>query len=404
MKSEWSKISLIFLFIVALVGTFLRSANYIPIFLEYANLVHAHSHIAFQGWIYTIMILLLTNIYVDKERIKAGNYSLQFKLTIVVTLGILISFALQGYGLYSIIFSTLFQFLNYWFIYRFIKDTRQLKSAHKNLVSLRIIKVGLVFGILSTLMPYGIGILAAKGHGGTEIYQSFVYTFLHLQYNGWFLFVVLGLFYKFLENNSIPYNQKHATWFFRLFTFAVIPAISLSLIGMSFSDYFKVIAFVTAILLGAAFLFFIKSLPSNLFNLIQAKSKLFRLFLAVFLASFALKMILQCSSVLPLFESFAFFNKPIILAYLHLSLIGSISFLFLAWMFEIQWLSNSKLTTAGGVSFVLGFISTELSLILSGLAWYNNNIILLAGSAAMAIGILLLLISKVNKKVVKMEH
>ncbi len=398
MKKEWSKISLIFLFIVALIGTFLRSANYIPIFLEYANLVHAHSHIAFQGWIYTIMILLLTNIYLDKEQIKAGNYSLQYKLTIVVTIGILISFALQGYGLYSIIFSTLFQFLNYWFIYRFIKDTRRLKSAHKNLVSLRLIKVGLIFGILSTLMPYGIGILAAKGLGGTEIYQSFVYTFLHLQYNGWFLFVVLGLFYKFLENNSIPYNQKYATWFYRLFTFAVLPAISLSLIGMSFSSYIKIIAYVTAVTLGAAFLFFIKSLPRNLFTLLQTKSKLFQLFLTVFLASFALKMILQCSSVLPLFESFAFYNKPIILAYLHLSLIGSISFLFLAWLFEMQWLSNTKLATTGGVLFVLGFVSTELSLIFSGLAWYNNNVILLVGSAAMTIGILLLLASKVNKK------
>ena len=118
MKKEWSKISLIFFLVVALIGTLLRSIFFIPIPLGYRNLVHAHSHVAFQGWIYTIIILLLTNLYLKKNQIQKGRYPLQFKLTVFVLTGTLITFSLQGYGLYSILFSTLFQLLNYWFIYR----------------------------------------------------------------------------------------------------------------------------------------------------------------------------------------------------------------------------------------------------------------------------------------------
>ncbi len=55
MKSECSRISLLFFFLVGLAGTVLRSTAFIEIPLDYMNLVHAHSHVAFQGWIYTIM-------------------------------------------------------------------------------------------------------------------------------------------------------------------------------------------------------------------------------------------------------------------------------------------------------------------------------------------------------------
>lgn len=65
---KWSKVSLFFLFSVACIGTLLRSFSYVDIFFEYQNLVHAHSHIAFQGWAYTIMFLLLINLFIDEDK------------------------------------------------------------------------------------------------------------------------------------------------------------------------------------------------------------------------------------------------------------------------------------------------------------------------------------------------
>ena len=113
MKSAWYKISLTYLFFAATIGTLLRSIAYVPLPLEYGHLVHAHSHVAFQGWIYTLLFLLLTHFFIDQKQVLQRRYSLQFKLTAFIILGVLLSFSLQGYALYSIIFSTLFQLLNY---------------------------------------------------------------------------------------------------------------------------------------------------------------------------------------------------------------------------------------------------------------------------------------------------
>lgn len=394
MNKNWSKISLAFLFVVALIGTFLRTPYVADIPLKYTNLVHAHSHTAFQGWIYLIMFLLLTSTFITKEQISKGRYHLQFRLTVLIVLGVLVSFSMQGYGLYSIIFSTLFQVLNYWFIYRFLKDSGPVKSGSVSFIPLRFIKTGLLLGVLSTIMPFGIGFLSAKGKNGTELYDAFVYMFMHLQYNGWFLFVALGLFYKFLEKNNIAFIVIQANRFYVLFTIAVIPAIALSLLGMSFSEYFILPAYFSAILQGLGILFFLFSLPRKTAGLLRYKFLWLRLYLLVFFVSFLLKNILQSLSVFPVFQSYAFNNRLIIIAYLHLTLIGAISFLFFALMIEGRWLTMNVLTLTGSSFLLLGFVSTELILTLGGFGFWYNHQILLAGSILMVLGILLLLVNR----------
>lgn len=394
MNKNLSKISLAFLFVVAIIGTFLRSPYVPAVPLKYTNLVHAHSHTAFQGWIYLIMFLLLTSLFITKEQTRKGHYPFQFKLTVLIVLGVLVSFSLQGYALYSIIFSTLFQVLNYWFIYRFLKDTGPVKSGSVNFIPLQFIKTGLWLGVLSTIMPFGIGFLSAKGQSGTELYNAFVYTFMHLQYNGWFLFVALGLFYKFLEKNDIDYNTIQARWFYRLFTISIIPAIALSLLGMSFSKYFILPAYFSAILQVLGLFFYLLSLPRKTAGLLKLKSGWLRLYLLIFLLSFFLKNILQSLSVFPAFQLYAFSNKLIILAYLHLTLIGAISFLFLALMIEMKWLLLNLFTKTGSFLLFLGFAATELILTFGGIGlWYNYHV-LLAGSVSMALGIMLLIINR----------
>ncbi len=391
---HWGKVSLLYLFIVAVIGTALRAATYIPLSFNYGNLVHAHSHVAFQGWVYTSMFLLLTRLFLKEHQIRKGRYLLQFKLTILVILGILISFSLQGYGLYSILFSTLFQLLNYWFIYRFFMDTRTHEQDRMTTLSLRFIKTGLMLGILSTFVPIGIGVLSARGLNGTEIYQSFVYTFLHLQYNGWFLFIALGLFFKFLENSEIGYKQKSAVNFYRTFTSAVIPAIALSLLGMSFSNFIKPLAYFAAVIQGLSLVFLWMSISNKLKVMLSEKSIWFKSFFSAFLLFFFFKVLLQCLSIYQPLQPYAFHNKLIILAYLHMSLIGVLSFLLLALMIHLKWLSLDGFTKTGSVLLITGFALTELVLVLGGLELIYDHITLSVGSAIMALGILLLIFSR----------
>jgi hypothetical protein len=379
-----SKISVAFLFIVASIGTLLRSVSFIDLPFSYGNLVHAHSHVAFQGWVYTSMILILPKLFLSKDQIAKGRYLLQFQITIPIIIGILISFSLQGYGLYSIIFSTLFQGLNYWFIYQFLRDSKSLSPT----LPLQFIKWGLYLGLLSTLFPFIIGFLSAKGYANTELYESFIYTFMHLQYNGWFLFVAIGLFIKLLELHDIKLLSKHALVFFNLFSISILPAISLSLIGMSFKSFFLPFAYVSAILQVLAVYHFIRAIPATAASIFNRQTFLVKLFFFVFLISFTLKFSIQFLSIFPFAEEIAFHNKPIILSYLHLSLIGVISCLYLGIMFLFNWIPVSTLSINGGLMFLAGFLCTELLLVLNGLNIFSSDIALALGSFLMMLGIL----------------
>lgn len=393
MNKNWNKVSLLFFFLVALIGTTLRGTFLFSTPFQYAHLVHAHSHVAFQGWIYTILFLLLVNLYLSPEQIRKGHYPLQFKLTLPVLVGILIAFTLQGYALYSILFSTIFQLLNYWFIYRFLKDTKRNSDEG---ISLRFVKTGLWLGILSTLLPFAIGIASAKGLNGSEIYNSLIYTFLHLQYNGWFLFVAIGLFYKCLENDQVSYDQHQAKRFYLLFTWMVIPAICLSLLGMSYATKIEVPAYVAATLQLLGLVYFYKSISNIAGQWLSQKYSWVQYIVLIFLVCFGLKILLQSLTVFPFLRTFAFQNKPIMLAYLHLSLIGVITMLLLGLLVELRWIVNKFLSKMGLSLLIGGFVLTELLLALSGINVYSNHWLLFLGSGAMALGIFLLLINPVK--------
>jgi len=339
------------------------------------------------------MLLLTTSLFLKEKQIQNGHYPLQFKLTILVIIGILISFTLQGYGFYSILFSSLFQLLNYWFFFRFFRDIKHPDNEIKGSISILFVKTGLWLGLLSTLLPWGIGILSAKGHNDSELYHSFIYAFLHFQYNGWFLFVAIGLFFKCLEKNNVFYDRKLSLKFYWLFSIAVVPALSLSFLGMSFRNIMILPAYLAASLQIAGGVFFFLILKATLRKLFLKKSKWFQLFLMAFLLSFFLKIVLQFLSPFPIFEPYAFHNKNIVLAYLHLSLIGVISFLLLAILIELKWLSINLLSRTGNTLLLIGFIISELILALNGIGYLSDNKILFLGSAIMTIGIFLLFLN-----------
>lgn len=393
MNSKWFKISLLFFFSVALMGTILRASPYFNIPVAYKNLIHSHSHVAFQGWIYTLLFLMVTHLFLTNKQTKKGKYALQFKLTIMVIVGVMFSFIVQGYAIFSIIFSSLFQLMNYWFIYRFFKDTKKLEKT----IALRFIKTGFWLGLLSTLAPWGIGILAAKGMANTEPYHSVIYFFLHFQYNGWFLFAVIGLIFKWLENNYISFNQKKANYFYWVLTLSVIPTYLLSLLGMSYSNFIQVPAILAAVFQLIAIVLLIQIILSIKGNYLKKQPLISKAFLYIALGSFAIKIILQFISVFPAIETYAFGNRYFILAYLHLCLIGLISFSLITLLFQLKWLNLTKTSTLGSLCLIVGFVVSEYILAASGLGWVQNALPILLFSALMAIGICFLLFNNSTK-------
>jgi len=106
----------------------------------------------------------------------------------------LITFPLQGYGLYSIIISTLHMLFSVILLFRFNRETRLTNSE-----PIRFARMASLFFILSSVGPFAVGILAANGLGHTSWYHLAVYFYLHFQYNGAFTFGVFSLLFHWLE-------------------------------------------------------------------------------------------------------------------------------------------------------------------------------------------------------------
>lgn len=141
----------------------------------------------------------------------------------------------------------------------------------------------------------------------------------------------------------------------------------------------------------------IRSLPKKLFTSLELQEFWFRVYLFGFIASFILKMILQGLSVLPPFQSYASYNKFVIIAYLHLSLIGTISFLLLALFLDIKWLTVNRMFKAASILFISWFLITELLLSLAGLGLFYDPGLLVIGSGAMALGVFMFIFNNLNQ-------
>jgi len=401
MKTSWSKISVAFFFTIALLGSIMRLAPFSDIFLNYEHFLHAHSHVAFQGWIYTALFILISKLYLTDDLIKLGNYKIQFYLTVLTILGIMIAFIIEGYALFSILFSSLFQLLNYWFSYRFFKDVKNSELAKQHQFSVKFIKTGMLLMIISTLGPWAVGILSANGFAGSEYFNAALYFFLHFQYNGWFTFAILGLFFWMLEHYKINFKLKEANLFFVLFVSAVIPAYTLSLLGMSFRSFIIAFGYIAATLQLIALVYLILSLSSSFNPISQSINKMAIILLQLVFISFILKTILQFASAFPFLEKLAFENRFLIIDYIHMIMIGFMSFFILAIFFQLSYLkSNSNVVKSGIIALILGFLGNEFILLAMGLSlpMFNSLLFLLITSLVMAVGILLILIGQQTSK------
>ncbi len=389
------RFSFLFLLIIGLLGTGMRAYPFYLIPFQYKHILHAHSHVAFQGWIYTAMILLLPTYFLSAKQIELSRYPLQFKLTVPIIVAILITFSLQGYAFWSILVSTLFQLLNYWFIYRFLKDCKSAYPAGEaRPLSLSFVRVGLWLGLLSTLAPYGIGVLSAKGMQGSEAYNAAVYFFLHFQYNGWFLFVAIGLLFKLFENHQIQFDHRKARTFFLTFAIAAIPGYALSLLGMSFYDYVIFPAAIAALLQLVGLGFLLQMLGKMHMHPLLRNNLWLKSFLLLILVSFVLKICLQILALFPGLQPYFFYSRNLIIAYIHLNLIGVISFLFIFIIVQAEWVELWWLTKAGNFLLMLGFLITEILLSISGFGWGFYPWSLLIFSGVMTVGIFTFLIPR----------
>jgi len=392
--NNWIKISLVNFLIVALVGVLLRYKINFPLpLVNYKFLLHAHSHFAFAGWVTQILMALIVKyLYQHNKNISLSRYKKIFWGNFITAYGMLFTFPFQGYGLFSIIFSTLSVFVSYFFIAFVWKDLKHI--ADKG-YSKPWIKASLLLYAISSLGPFSLAYLMANQISGQELYFGAVYFFLHFQYNGWFLFACFGLFFNYLHRAGFLNTALYSKRIFRVLFITCFPAYFLSTMWMDLPIALRIIATAAAIfqLLSLVYIFKLFTHTKKLIrNNLNTLSK--NLWMMVLIA-FVIKLLLQCLSTIPSLSQYAFGFRPVVIGYLHLSFLGIITFFILGYINN-----NLALSRSGVYIFVSGVLITEITLMLQGFEAIGYSVlpyatyILFAAAIAMTAGLIIIVAKK----------
>lgn len=379
---KWTYLSLVNLLIVSLLGVVLRykGAFSLPV-VDYKNLLHAHSHFAFSSWVTTILFTAFIYIGVPFRRM----YHSQFWLNQVAGFGMLISFTIQGYGAVSIAFSTLSVIFTYWFAFTYLKDIRQ--ASFPPLVK-PCLKLAVIFLVISSIGPF---LLAGAGHS-LVYYNNAIYFYLHFQYNGWFTFGVMALFFWAAPRYNIHLAPGPSRVFVTLMGIACIPAYCLSMLWAHPPGWIYTLAGGAGLLQVAALLFLFLSIHRN--------KHIHPLWILSFV-SFTIKIILQALTLIPLLGRFAYSFRPVVIGYLHLVVLAFVTFLILGFLLLNNLL---RVTKSGLVIFITGVILNEIILMVQCIrAFFNEGMPtapywLLGAGVTMFVGVLFMLISLNSKR------
>lgn len=358
---KWFRLGLLNLAIVALLGTLMRYkiAFNFP-FLEQKNLLHAHSHFAFNGWIshflYTGLAWLICS-YIESRLHK--KYNRMLLINILLSYGMLISFSIDGYSAISISFSTASILLAMVFALSFIKDagTVGIPFPAKSWAI-----AGLLCNVISAAGPLFLGYMMASHTVDHRNYLGSVYYFLHFQYNGWFFFAAMALvIWKLPE--AFPAMRKY----FWLFAITVVPTYFLSVLWAKLPGWLYLLTVMATLVQMFAWCW----LLIRCWRPIRALRKIYnwvQLFFYAAVVALSLKFILQTISVIPSLSQLVFGIRPIVIAYLHLVLLAVYSLFIIGYLFyhDLIALNNTAKTTA--LAFFGGVFINESLLGIQGFA------------------------------------
>ena len=344
------------LLLVALMGLLLRSFPFLPEFpLLYKNILHGHSHFAFGGWVMPMMVSLFLKYFPDlAEKTGYRHWRMISFLLLGSAYGMMLSFPVQGYGPVSVCFSTLSMAAGYYMVFVVFKALK----GREGKTSDRWIRWALIYFALSTAGPLATGPLIAMGYQGTPLYYNAIYFYLHFQYNGFFTFFVLALLYRLLENKGQGLYGKKV---FLLFNGACIPTCLLSVLWSQPPVLLNIIGGTGALLQVAGWMYLLKDLRT-----IRPKPAWIRRLLFFSFLSFSLKIGLQLFSAWPALAIMAYHHRNLVIAYLHLVLLGFISVSF----FAAAWASfrQVKVIQYGLALFMVSFLFTESLLVAHALS------------------------------------
>ncbi len=370
--SRYLKIAFLNLLVVAFLGVLMRyKILYSLPFIDQKNLLHGHSHFAFSGWItQTLMVLLVAYLSKATGKDEFITYKKLLLANLITAYGMLIAFPIQGYGMVSIFFSTLSVFISYIFAFFFWKDLNKIENQN---VAHYWFKAGLLLNVFSSIGTFGLAFMMANKIADQTWYLAAVYFYLHFQYNGWFFFTCMGLFHVLLPMKI--FSDKKNKIVFWLFALASVPAYFLSTLWMSLPLWVYSLVVLASFVQVIAWIVFVRVLFTYRNIIITTISKEAKWLLGLSAVALMIKLLLQLSSIIPYLSQLAFGFRSIVIAYLHLVLLGVITIFLLGYIFTLNVLTVKKTTVYGIVIFVAGIFLNELMLMRQCVASFSYTII-----------------------------
>lgn len=363
-KNLWIDLSLFNLCVVALLGFILRSKILFSLpGINYLFLLDAHFHFAFQGWITLSLLVLLVNEILPGSLSSKPVYGWLFGALILFSFAILICTSLDNTSMLRDLFSYSFILITYFFSWVFLNDIRKSTT---NKVALLLSVCAIILLLLSSLGPILSTYLHAVRSHDPFLYRDAQYIYLHLQYNGFFTLAVFALLFHKLLTKISKRSQQAFFGFSVLLCISVIPSLFLSFLWQDPNDLFRFIALTGSILTFATSLWFIISaLPLLEHSKMIMPSVRYIFFLSF--TAFILKMFLQSLTIFTPIGNAVFGDRPVIIGFLHLVLLGFVSLFILAY-YAKKHILNIKLTITlyALYVFIICIILNEIVLMLQG--------------------------------------
>lgn len=361
----WLKFSLLNLCIVAALGILMRyKIGFAFPHFEQKHLQHSHSHFAFVGWVtHTLMVLMIFYLQSKITNFQGNKYKKIIIANLVCAYGILIFFFIEGYGFFSITFSTASIIVFCGFGYQFIKD---LKLLDNDLLSKSWFKAAIFFNIISSMGTFYLAYMMASKKFVENLYLSSVYYYLHFQYNGWFFFACMGLIFGFLNLRKSEHPFYETTY--KLFVFSCIPAYLLSILWLDLPIWLYVITAIAAFVQVFTWFKFLLILLKTRKNSFENYSPMLRYILIFVGFAISLKLLLQLASTVPFVSHLAFGFRPIVIAYLHLVFLAIITLFLLFYIFANHLVIITKKIKYAVLLFSIGILLNEIVLAVQGIA------------------------------------
>lgn len=410
----WLHFSLANLLIVALIGLLMRyKIGYEFRMLEQKHLQHSHSHFAFSGWVsHTLMLLMIAFLEKKKnflqssykntgkniETIKLVRFNRILGVNLICAYGMLLFFIIQGYGLYSIIFSTASILVSCIFAYYFIKD---LKSISDGDLTIHWFITALIFNVISSIGTFALAYMMISKNIPQNEYLASIYYYLHFQYNGWFFFACMGLLYHILQIKPTDHAfYKKSFW---LLLSSTIPAYCLSILWWNLPLWLYVITIFAAIIQVYTWFRLLMIIINSKRAFLHAIPYFLRYILFFVAFALSIKFLLQLGSTIPSISTLAFGFRPIVIAYLHLVLLAIISLFLLFYIYANGLIEFNRQIKFGLITFSIGVLINEIILAAQGIASFSYtpiryvNEMLLGTALVLVIGIGITAINSIYK-------